>query len=120
MDETRNICVVICISEATKHKEEIREITYGIEEEGIPYIIRISDEKRLEDLARLASKDSQLDVGIGVDEDLMAGIYHDKLPEDHLIFRTRLSDETGFARILGVNAARMVKGIPFKEMRRIG
>lgn len=114
MEQTRNICVVICVSETIKDRLEIKDITYGIEEEGIPYIIRVSEEKRLEDLARLASKDSQLDVGIGVDEHLMGGIYHDKLPEDHLLFRRELLLQREGARNLGVNAARLVKGIPFK------
>lgn len=114
MEQTRNICVVICVSEAIKDRKEIHDITYGIEEEGIPYIIRVSEEKRLEDLARLASKDSQLDVGIGIDEELLAGIYHDKLPEDHLLFRSELLLDSEKARKLGVNAARLVKGIPFK------
>ena len=114
MEEKRNIRVVICLSEAIKDRDEIRDITYGMEEEGIPYIVTVSDEKRLEDLARLASKDSQLDVGIGVNEDLVGGIYHDKLPEDYLLFRSELLMDSEKARNLGINAARLVKGIPFK------
>lgn len=114
MDETRNICVVICVNENVKDRIEIREITYGIEEEGIPFIIRISEEKRLEDLARIACKDSQLDVGIGIDEDLTGGIYNDRLPDDYLLFRMNILKEKEKSRNLGVNAARLVKGIPFK------
>ncbi|HSR05481.1 MAG TPA: glycerol dehydratase reactivase beta/small subunit family protein [Proteiniclasticum sp.] len=114
MDETRNICVVICVNENVRDRVEISEITYGIEEEGIPYTIRISEEKRLEDLARLASKDSQLDVGIGVDENLTGGIYNDKLPDDYLLFRMNILREKESSRNLGINAARLVKGIPFK------
>lgn len=114
MDELKNICVVICVNEKMTAQEKIKEITYGIEEEGIPWIIRYSDESRLEDLAHLASKDSQLDVGIGVDESAFAGLYHDKLPEGHLLFRQKLSYTLEEARSLGVNAARMVKGIPFR------
>ncbi|MFH5835494.1 glycerol dehydratase reactivase beta/small subunit family protein [Proteiniclasticum sp. C24MP] len=113
MDETGNICVVLCVNEDVKGRAEIREITYGIEEEGIPYIIRISEEKRLEELARIASMDSQLDVGIGVDESLSGAIYYDKLPEDYLLFRGNLLKETMKCRNLGINAARLVKGIPF-------
>jgi hypothetical protein len=113
MDETRNICVVLCINEDVSSRSEIMEITYGMEEEGIPYLIRTSDEKRLEDLARIASMDSQLDVGIGVDEHLTGGIYYDKLPEDHLLFRMNLLKEKEKARNMGINAARLVKGIPF-------
>ncbi len=114
MDDIKNICVVIYVNKSATERSEIKEITYGIEEEGIPFIIKTCEENRLEDLARMASNDSQLDVGIGVDGELIGGIYYEKLPEDHLLFRMNIRDEQEKSRNIGINAARLVKGIPFK------
>lgn len=114
MEEERRVSVVLYVHPEAENRPEVLEITYGIEEEGIPWVVRICQEESLLTLAKRATMDSKLDVGIGVDKALEAGIYYDKLPEEMLLFKENLLREVAMARILGKNAARLVKGIPFE------
>lgn len=45
---------------------DIEEILWGIEEEGIPFILKNKDLNDAKELANLAANDSKLSVGIGV------------------------------------------------------
>lgn len=114
MDEERRVSVVLYVHPEAENRPEVLEITYGIEEEGIPCVVRSCSEEDLLSLAKRATLDSRLDVGIGVDRALTAGIYYDKLPEEMLLFPENLLREGARARTLGKNAARLVKGIPFE------
>lgn len=114
MEEERHVSVVIYVHPEAKERPEVLEITYGMEEEGIPYVLKSHREEDLMTLARLATMESRLDVGIGVNKALSAGICYDKLPEEMLLFPENLLREGTRARTLGKNAARLVKGIPFE------
>lgn len=114
MENQRKVSIMIYINENIKDLRKIEEVTYGIEEEGIPYTIVRSKEKLLVDLATLASMESKLDVGIGIDENFNAALYYAKLPEDYLLFKRELTYRLEDAKTLGANAACMVKGVPFK------
>ena len=71
------------------------------------------------DLADLASRNSALSVGIGVDEQAIVLTYKN-IPAHKFVYRL-----TGYAqypdslRTLGVNAARLVKGNPFASDERL-
>jgi hypothetical protein len=104
----------IKISVSDKNSEYIREITYGIEEEGIPYDIT---EENFSDIIKKAfeiSQDSRLSVGIAADSE-KAVIHFSKLKMENPLFIVNLSEtKKENMRIYGSNAARLIKGIPFK------
>ncbi len=104
----------IKISVLDRNSEYIKEITYGIEEEGIPYEITEENFYDITEKAFEISQDSRLSVGIAVNSE-EAVIHFSKLKKDKPLFILRLQGtETGRLRIYGSNAARLIKGIPFK------
>ena len=58
MESQRQVSIMIYINENIKDLRKVEEVTYGVEEEGIPYTIVRSKEKDLVDLATLASMES--------------------------------------------------------------
>lgn len=86
------------------------ELIYGLEEEEVLFQLRASNGGAIE-LAFQAAQGSVLGVGIGIDKELNIVLHHYRLPPgDPLISLFGASQEA--ARILGNNAARLVKGIP--------
>lgn len=93
------------------------QIGYGIEEEGIPFSLISPDE--LSDpvsLAHVAANQSQLLVGIACDG-RDAVLHYRNLPLEKFIYRIKdysaIPDHV--LRLFGSNAARLVKGVPFKK-----
>lgn len=105
---------------ATEHISEdiLKPVLYGIEEEGLPVVIEFHGGTYMT-LADLASRNSALSVGIGVDDEAIVLTYKN-IPAHQFIYRL-----TGYAqypdslRTLGVNAARLVKGNPFVSDERL-
>lgn len=97
--------------------ERIVHVGYGIEEEGRPYkFFPISEAGNVIDCAHRAAQESQLLVGIACDEkDLV--LHYRNLPLDFFMYRIKdyQSVSNRVLRLFGSNAARLVKGIPFKE-----
>lgn len=91
----------------------IDHITYGIEEEGIPYQVIKDSISNYKMLSEKASNDSQLDVGIGVDASGNMCLHHAKLPDEYYLFDCKHLNDLKKLRDIGVNGARLVKGIPF-------
>lgn len=117
----------------------LREITAGMEEEGVPCRIESvsrpaeNESYRAEggpyraenglcptgnaadggarELAFAAAQASNLDVGIGVDAAGYICVHHAKLPPD----APAVAGPPSSARTMGHNAARLVVGIPFKQ-----
>ena len=85
----------------------------GLEEEGIPWstnLIEGYDDVRM---ASDAAQTSVLAVGIGVSPDAVTLTYKNIMPP-HYVFRLHsYSCHAESLRLLGCNAARLVKGIPF-------
>lgn len=105
---------------ATQYISEdiLKPLLYGIEEEGLPVVIEFHSGTHME-LANLASCNSALSVGIGVDEQAIVLTYKN-IPAHQFIYR--LSDYSHYPnslRTLGVNAARLVKGNPFVSDERL-
>ncbi len=104
----------------TQHisEEVLKPVLYGIEEEGLPVVIEPHIGNHMT-LADLASRNSALSVGIGVDDEAIVLTYKN-IPSHQFIYRL-----TGYAqypdslRTLGVNAARLVKGNPFVSDERL-
>jgi len=99
------------------HFEEpiLTQILYGMEEEGIPFELKEMQSSDVIHESHQAAMASTLLVGVAYLNDQVV-IHYRNLPPDHPIFNeTRLaSKDEEFLRSLGANAARLVKGIPFK------
>ncbi len=101
-------------SSQIKDKSLYDQLLWGIEEEGLPYSI---EPKSLEDSIELgyrAAEDSKLGVGIGIDKDGDIVVHYQKLKRDKPLFSLNIRDGHYNLRRLGANAARLIKGIPFK------
>ena len=104
----------IKISVLNRHSKYIKEITYGIEEEGIPYEITEENFYDTTEKAFEISQVSRLSVGIAMGKE-EAVIHFSKLRIDKPLFVLSLDGlEKEKLRIYGSNAARLIKGIPFK------
>ena len=84
---------------------DIEEILWGIEEEGIPFILKNKD-----------LNDSKLSVGIGVNSKGDVSLTINKLKEEEPLFFINLEKGNTCLRSLGANGARLVKGMPLKNI----
>lgn len=97
---------------------------YGIEEEGIPF--REINDDDIENLSSMstvqkayqAALASQLGVGLAYDDNF-AYLHQKNLPEMEPLFKVNISDQEDINH-LGTNAARLVKGVPFKDIKEKG
>ena len=106
--------VVRIVTTVPSPEKEIGYILWGLEEEEIPAEIEEVEEKPLKILAKQAADGSKLNVGIGISgTDQMALLHHRDLPADKPLF-SMTADEFNMTqlRMLGANAARLVKGNP--------
>ncbi|WP_371373674.1 glycerol dehydratase reactivase beta/small subunit family protein [Sporomusa aerivorans] len=115
MQDTKLIkpSIVICTSENSQDEYKIREIKAGIEEEGVPHILLQAKSCDVTALAWQAAAASHLGVGVGINSTGVCIHYH-KLPEDQPLFISDTRSNPGTWRQFGYNAARLVKGLPFK------
>ena len=91
-------------------QEVLRQLQYGMEEEGIPWEAAAGTGDALS-LAWEAARSSRLEVGIGLDRQALV-LHYSKLEREQPLFRM----ET--VRALGANAARLVKKLPLKALDR--
>ncbi|WP_409422932.1 glycerol dehydratase reactivase beta/small subunit family protein [Pseudaeromonas sp. ZJS20] len=94
-----------------------QQVYYGIEEEGIPYrIVQVTGSDPVQ-AAHLAAQQSPLQVGLGGDERQLAVHYKTLQPEQPMFRLTSQAQQSSQSlRCLGANAARLVKGLPFKPI----
>lgn len=93
-------------------------LLYGIEEEGIPFELQEKQVHPALELGYQAALDSQLGVGIGIGNDGQMILHYTKLKKDEPLFQIE-QENTYKHGVLGANAARLVKGIPFKSFEEI-
>lgn len=93
-------------------------LLYGIEEEGIPFNLEMKQIDQAVELGYQAALSSRLGVGIGIGDDGQMILHYTKLRKDEPLFRI---DQKNIYKqgVLGANAARLVKGIPFKSFEEI-
>ncbi|MGG0718582.1 glycerol dehydratase reactivase beta/small subunit family protein [Robertmurraya massiliosenegalensis] len=89
-------------------------LLYGVEEEGVPTFVKESQQKSALELSYQAALDSTLGVGIGIDQDGQMILHYTKLDKKQPLFKENINDSFK-QRVLGANAARLVKGMPFKS-----
>ncbi|SUP44288.1 glycerol dehydratase reactivase beta/small subunit family protein [Veillonella criceti] len=100
--------------------EQFQDVLYGIEEEGIPYTLEeraISSEVLT--MADEASHVSALSVGLGCTAETLVLSYKNLPPEQFMYRLQHYKKEKQAMRALGANAARLVKGNPFKSDPRL-
>lgn len=106
----------IKVSYTKNNLEFVKEVIYGIEEEGIPYEIT---EEEFSDVIKKAyeeSFNSRLSFGIALNDE-KAVFHFSKLKEENPLFLVNIkSMDKKDLRAYGSNAARLIKGIPFKEV----
>lgn len=90
------------------------DILLGIEEEGIPYDVQAMQTSDVLELAKEASIRSRIGVGVGVSKEGVA-LQYEKLDIAAPVFRIKYY-QTNLFRVIGSNAARLVKKMPFKSM----
>jgi len=98
----------------TQNKKLLQEICAGMEELGVPFEIEMQENLDFDTLCHNASCDSVLGVGIGIKDEL-AGIQVSPLPKGSNLFQIQ-NPTFQQARLLGMNAARAVKKMPFKAL----
>jgi len=107
-------CVLIHVFPHTCWEDKIREVQAGLEEEGIPSLVVQVKESDAVALAFQGACASKLGVGLGIGADGLC-IHYFKLPDQHPLFALNVPGTPIQWRHFGCNAARLVKGIPFKE-----
>ncbi len=107
-------CVHIRLLTHSGWEEKLREVQAGLEEEGIPWRVTAGDCGEFVALGHQGAQESQLGVGIGIDASGMC-IHYQKLPQAEPLFCLLEGGAKAAWRRIGYNAARLVKGIPFKD-----
>lgn len=107
-------CIVIYVYDHLDSAQKIREVQAGMEEEGIPCSVMERKEPDVITLAYQAACASKLGVGVGIGAEGLS-IQYDKLPPREPLFLLATPGTVTDWRTYGYNAARLVKGIPFKQ-----
>lgn len=90
-----------------------QEVLWGIEEEGIPWRWQPATDGDVVNSAWQAANQSALLVGIACDSQTLV-IHYRNLPASSALFTLMQHEENPAQRRAGSNAARLVKGIPFR------
>jgi hypothetical protein len=94
-----------------------QQVFFGIEEEGIPFQLKQTSTTQINDAAYMAAQQSPLLVGLACDQEHIVVHYKNLMPASPLfqLSQPRLQP-VDVLRSLGNNAARLVKGLPFKSL----
>lgn len=106
--------IIVGVENRTAIPKGATPLFNGIEEEQIPVVIKEIDIDNVISRAYQSALASRLSVGIAFDGDRFI-VHYKNLKEDKPLIDETISDDKQL-RILGANAARLVKGIPFKEI----
>ena len=112
---------IALLTQGQVDQKKLAQITYGMEEEGIPFSLASSEqEEEVVALAHQAAQQSQLLVGIACD-DQDAVLHYRNLPKEKFIYRIKNypAASDGDLRLFGSNAARLVKGVAFKQSEHL-
>lgn len=91
------------------------EVLLGIEEEGIPFLLQHHPAGDVVDSAWQAARSSPLLVGIACDRHSLV-VHYKNLPASAPLFTLMHHQDSQAQRNIGNNAARLVKGIPFRDL----
>ncbi|WP_188400143.1 glycerol dehydratase reactivase beta/small subunit family protein [Sporomusa sp. GT1] len=105
--------IIICTYPHTGYEAKLRELQAGMEEEGVPCLLADAVAADAVALAYKGAQVSPLGVGIGISPDSLC-VHYQKLPERQPLFVLAGAGSQAEWRTFGYNAARLVKGLPFK------
>lgn len=112
-------CIFVCLNNL---KEPfLKEILAGIEEEGIPYDVRNRSFNEGTILREVysAAQESRMGIAIGIMDSRIV-LHYNKLKEEKPLVDVKLNlYEKEKARIVGCNAARLYKIMPFKNVESV-
>ena len=91
-----------------------REVLLGIEEEGIPFVVQQQAAGDVTHSAWQAASRSPLLVGIACNKQTLV-VHYKNLPASAPLFTLMSQQNSHARRCIGNNAARLVKGIPFRD-----
>jgi hypothetical protein len=106
--------IVVAIRNDSDDLTELSDFFNGIEEEEIPVSIKKFEFDSVIKRAYQAALSSHLSVGVGFDDNSVI-VHYKNLHENEPLFIVDKMDRVNL-RILGANAARLVKGVPFKKL----
>lgn len=106
--------IIICTSQHAGVEAKLRELQAGMEEEGVPCSVVDDSSASAAALAYKGAQASLLGVGVGISPTALC-IHHQKLPEAEPLFLVEGEGIQALWRNFGYNAARLVKGLPFKD-----
>ncbi|HHC4894287.1 TPA: glycerol dehydratase reactivase beta/small subunit family protein [Escherichia albertii] len=112
--ESKDHAPVIVVTEIGNCINTWNEVLLGIEEEGIPFHIQQIPSGEVIDSAWQAARQSPLLVGISCDREKLI-VHYKNLPTSAPLFTLMYQQDNHARRSIGNNAARLVKGIPFRE-----
>lgn len=117
MQQSINIKPVINIYYDNRIDEnDFISLLNGIEEEGIPYELIPENLTDVISLSYAACCSSKLGVGLGVSKDDIA-LHYEKLDKSSPLYKINIKSRSNIVRALGSNAARLVKRMPFKDIK---
>lgn len=102
--------------DSTIAESEFISLLHGVEEEGIPYKLIPENQTDVINLSYGACCSSKLGVGLGVSKDEIA-LHYEKLDKLSPLYKININSRKDIVRALGSNAARLVKRMPFKNIR---
>ena len=109
--------VVLIYLDKRASAEDIQYIFYGLEEEKIPYTLEQKDFSTATEAAYIAANTSSLNVGIGYVNNEVALHYKNLAPETpYQSIQRVVTCPPLVLKSFGGNAARLVKGVPFKSI----
>lgn len=106
--DNQTVCIEIVCDEALPLCAYY--IQLGTEEEGVPSRVDLSSVNNILEEAKSAADRSRLLVGVAASMNEMV-IHHQRLPKENPILKYTQNEQN--ARLVGKNAARLVKGLPF-------
>ncbi|MCZ8641255.1 glycerol dehydratase reactivase beta/small subunit family protein [Escherichia albertii] len=112
--ESKDHAPVIVVTEIGNCIDTWNEVLLGIEEEGIPFHIQQIPSGEVIDSAWQAARQSPLLVGIACDREKLI-VHYKNLPTSAPLFTLMYQQDNHARRSISNNAARLVKGIPFRE-----
>lgn len=92
-----------------------KDVLLGIEEEGIPFVIQTQTDRDVIHGAWQAARQSPLLVGIACDNTTLV-VHYKNLPASAPLFTLTYRQNSLDRRSAGNNAARLVKGVPFRDL----
>ncbi|MEO3991230.1 glycerol dehydratase reactivase beta/small subunit family protein [Pseudocitrobacter cyperus] len=115
--DSNNPIPAIVISPIGESLFDWHDVLLGIEEEGIPFVIQPQPDGDVTHCAWQAACRSPLLVGIACDNNALV-VHYKNLPASAPLFTLTYHQNSLDRRGTGNNAARLVKGIPFRDLNK--